>query len=90
MLENFQNCKDCAADRAFLMATQDDNGNDMLRLSQVAFPMLSESDDDDEWGNFDASLLGEVDDKPVMDVFPIENDDAVILHDSREWVKKSE
>ena len=48
-ITHFQTCKDCAADHAFLMATQDDDGNDVLRLSNVYFPILSEVDSDDEW-----------------------------------------
>jgi hypothetical protein len=87
LLSNFQNCKDCAADRAFLMATQDAHGNDMLRLSQVAFNILSEEDSDDDWGNFDPALLGDDIDPDTRTVFPIENDDAVILRDTKEWVR---
>lgn len=48
-ITHFQTCKDCAADHAFLMATQDDDGNDVLRLSNVYFPILSEVDSDDDW-----------------------------------------
>jgi hypothetical protein len=48
-ITHFQTCKDCAADHAFLMATQDDSGADVLRLSNVYFPMLSEDDSDDDW-----------------------------------------
>lgn len=48
-ITHFQTCKDCAADHAFLMATQDDDGADVLRLSNVYFPILSETDSDDDW-----------------------------------------
>lgn len=48
-ISHFQNCKDCAADHAFLMATQDDEGADVLRLSNVYFPILSEVDQDSDW-----------------------------------------
>ena len=48
-ITHFQTCKDCAADHAFLMATQDENGADVLRLSNVYFPMLSEEDSDEDW-----------------------------------------
>lgn len=48
-ITHFQTCKDCAADHAFLMATQDDSGEDVLRLNNVYFPVLTEADSDDEW-----------------------------------------
>lgn len=36
VIQNFQFCKDtCAADNVFLMATQNDEGKDVLRLSRV-------------------------------------------------------
>ena len=58
-IQHFQNCKDCAADKAFLMATQNEEKEDILRLSSVFFPIFSEEEDDEEWGMFDRSLLGE-------------------------------
>lgn len=48
-INHFQTCKDCSADHAFLMATQDDEGADVLRLSNVYFPILSEVDKDSDW-----------------------------------------
>jgi hypothetical protein len=39
------------------MATQNDNGDDIFRLSIAEFNLFSE-DDDEEWGNFDPALLG--------------------------------
>ena len=48
-ITHFQTCKDCAADHAFLMATQDDSGADVLRLSNVYFPVLTEVDNDSDW-----------------------------------------
>ena len=48
-ITHFQTCKDCAADHAFLMATQDENGADVLRLSNVYFPVLTEVDSDSDW-----------------------------------------
>ena len=89
-LSHFQNCKDCSADHAFLMATQDDDGTDILKLTNVYFPMLTEEDDDDEWGNFDPELLGDanVNEVNARTVFPVENDDAIVLQDTKEWVRK--
>ena len=48
-IAHFQTCKDCAADNAFLMATQDDAGEDVLRLSNVHFSVLTEVDSDSDW-----------------------------------------
>lgn len=90
-LQHFQTCKDCAADNAFLMAAQDDaDGADMLRLSNVYFPMCVENDSDEEWGLFDPELLGDnggsgADERTI---FPVEKDDAVVLADTKEWVRK--
>jgi hypothetical protein len=87
LLKHFQTCKDCAGDGAFLQATQDNNLNDILRLSNIYFPLVTDEDDDGEtFGEFDLTFLDQYnDDESVRDVFPIESDDAVILRDTREW-----
>jgi len=77
-LEHFQNCKDCSADNAFLMATQNDEGEDVLRLNNVYFPLLVEDDDDNEWGQFDPSLLGDKH-SDERTIFPVEDRDEVSL-----------
>jgi hypothetical protein len=90
-LQHFQTCKDCAADNAFLMAAQDEaDGADMLRLSNVYFPMCVEKDSDDEWGLFDPDLLGENGGTGENErtIFPVENDDVIVLADTKEWVRK--
>jgi hypothetical protein len=84
-ISHFQNCKDYAAERAFLIATQDDDGNDILRLQNVNFRMLIE-EDDDQWGQFDRSLLGEDHNVPQKTIFPVEDDDDIVMEDTREWV----
>ena len=86
-LQHFQCCKDSSADHAFLMATQNDAGEDMLRLSNVYFPMLVE-EDVEEWGQFDPNLLGAEMDPQARTIFPVENDDAIVLADTKEWVRK--
>lgn len=86
-IKHFQVCKDCAADHAFLMATQDDENNDVLRLSNVNFAVLTENDSDDDWGHFDLALLGE-DNVELKPIFPVEMDDNIVLIDTKEWVRK--
>ena len=92
LLEHFQNCKDCAGDNAFLMATQNDNNEDVLRLNNVDFPMLVEDDNESDWGNFDKSLIDEGSDNMELGsrrtVFPIEPSDEIVLKDTKEWVRK--
>jgi hypothetical protein len=88
-LKHFQTCKDCAIDNAFLMATQDDEGNDAVSLSSMHFPLAVEDENDEEWGQFDQSeeYLGkkiDVNTKP----FPEEEDDDIVLADTKEWVQK--
>ena len=57
-LKHFQVCRDCAAESAYLMASADENGQDVLQLTNVYFPDAVEEDSDDDWGNFDKTLLG--------------------------------
>lgn len=89
-LKHFQTCKDCAADRAFLMATQDDDNNDILRLATVDYKVFENDEDDDEWGNFDPDLLGDdaSSSEAPRSIFPVEPDDELVVRDSREWVRK--
>ena len=86
-LQHFQVCKDCAAEHAFLMATQNDEGADTLRLSNVYFPLCVE-EDVEEWGQFDPALLGAEMDPQSRTIFPVEHDDAIVLADTKEWVRK--
>jgi len=52
LLAHFQACKDCGGDGALLMATQNERGEDVLRLNEVAFPLLSDDEEDGEgWGS---------------------------------------
>jgi len=89
LIQHFQFCKDtCAADNVFLMATQNDEEKDLLRLSRANFAMLSEEESNDEdWGNFDSTLM-ESDEVSEQLVFPIEENDSVVLTDSKSWVQK--
>ncbi len=100
-LNHFQFCKDCALDNSFLMATQNKEGKDSLYLSYVSFPILSDDEADDEnWGNFDPSLLkgkNDIDEEETDEIkanqgtiFPVEDDNQVILHDTKFWVEKGE
>ena len=52
LISHFQSCRDsCAADKVFLMATQNDEGEDVLRLTQVDFTFLTDDEaDDNNWG----------------------------------------
>lgn len=85
-IQHFQNCKDCAADQAFLMATQNEANEDILRLSNVHFPLLSE-EDDEEWGMFDPALLGDEEQGAQENIFPVEPSDDLVLLDSKQWVR---
>lgn len=92
-LGHFQNCKDCAADNAFLMATQNSNNEDVLKLTSVNFPILSEGEDDEEWTDYENYFEKELDENGielvVESVFPIEDNDEVVLNDTKAWVRKS-
>jgi hypothetical protein len=84
LLEHFQVCKDCAADEAFMQVTQGGKG---IKLSKIGFSVFN-NDEDDDWDDTDdiAGYDGEqVEDTKT--VFPIEEDDSIILKDSKEWVK---
>jgi hypothetical protein len=87
-IAHFQTCKDCAADHAFLMATQDDSGADVLRLSNVYFSVLTEVDSDDDWGLFNPEQLGDEIDLTAKTIFPVEMDDNLVLEDTKEWVQR--
>lgn len=94
-LNHFQSCKDCAADNAYLMATQDNGNKDTLKLSNIQFNILSESEDeyssldnvneDYAYDDYSDDAGSDVELKPI---FPIETDDAIILKDTKEWVNK--
>jgi len=90
LLDHFQSCKDYAGDNAFLMAMQDDEGNDILLLNDVSFKVLSE-DDDEVFGEEDYSeLLSQyTDDADAVgkDIFPNEPDDNIVMRDTRQWVQ---
>ena len=92
LIKHFQTCKDCAADSAFLMAAQDEKNNDVLRLNSIYFPLLSENYDlEDELEPeypTDNNLIdgGNVDDSSTL-IFPVEQDDIVVLHDTKRWVQ---
>lgn len=87
-LKHFQVCKDCAADGAFLMATRDAQGDDVLQLSNVDFPLTVEEDSDDDWGLFDKSLLGDEANQVYVPSFPAEPLDDVVMADTKEWVRR--
>eukprot|EP01038_Epipyxis_sp_PR26KG_P005370 gene5370-7448_t len=92
-IKHFQACKDsCSADNAFLLATQNEVGDDVLRLQYTNYDVLSEDSPDEEWGNFDQELLGSEDedfaDKEIIPIFPVEEDDIILLTDTKEWVRK--
>ena len=78
-----------------LIATQDDVNNDILRLLATDFPLLSE-EDDDSWGDYSGMLAGEegtggqAEDEVITNksVFPIENDDSIVLAHTQDWVRK--
>ncbi len=76
------------ADNAFLIATQDDQDQDLLRLTSAHFPLLSE-EDDEEWGDYDG-LYAEADDElqTVESVFFVEPNDELVLQSTKNWVRK--
>lgn len=84
LLEHFQVCKDCAADEAFMQITQ---GGNAVKLSRIGFNVFNH-DEDDDWDDDDniAGYDGEQIENEKT-VFPIEEDDNVILRDSKEWVR---
>lgn len=57
LIKHFQSCKDCSADKAFLMATQNDLNQDVLRLTNINYNLLSEDGDDDDWGHYEEDPL---------------------------------
>jgi len=89
LTKHFQACKDCAAEGVFLMATQNDNGHDVLRLTNMPHELLTDDGDDDEWGVYeqDEAVVAseQIDTRPI---FPIESDDEVIISDTKNWVQK--
>lgn len=95
LLQNFQNCKDCAADNAFLMAIQDESNEDVLRLSNVAFPLISDDDPDiDEdpnmWSphtNPEEEVYSDDSDEEMLPIFPVEASDEIVLTDTKKWVQ---
>lgn len=91
-INHIEGCKDCSMDGAFLMATQLPDGRDAMKLNYVAFQLLSEDEDEEEWGNFDPELLKAEEslDHAIeqLPVFPIEPDDELVLADSKRWVGK--
>ncbi len=86
-LQHFQTCRDCSAENAFVMATKDKEGKDALSLNMVNFPLAVEDEDAEEWGQFDQSdeYLGSMEDTP-QPPFPVEEDDEVVLMDTKRWV----
>eukprot|EP00607_Mallomonas_marina_P010364 CAMPEP_0182421368 /NCGR_PEP_ID=MMETSP1167-20130531/6732_1 /TAXON_ID=2988 /ORGANISM="Mallomonas Sp, Strain CCMP3275" /LENGTH=528 /DNA_ID=CAMNT_0024598435 /DNA_START=39 /DNA_END=1625 /DNA_ORIENTATION=+ len=90
MLQHFQFCKDCSGDSAFLMATQDTDKNDVLRLSQISFPIFNQENDDFSEGEDPmAGIDWSEDDKDdeLAPIFPIQPDDELLLTDTKEWVR---
>lgn len=88
-INHMQLCKDCSMDEAFLMASENKEGKDAMRVTYVVFPLLSEDEDedDDSWGNFDPLLLREQE-SDSNSVFPVENDNEVIVQDVKHWTNK--
>jgi len=87
-LKHFQVCRDTAADGAFLMASTDANGDDVLQLSNIEFPMTVEDEDAEEWGMFDPELLGSPDQDVYVPPFPAEASDDRVMADTKEWVRR--
>eukprot|EP00600_Ochromonadales_sp_CCMP1393_P013247 CAMPEP_0175013844 /NCGR_PEP_ID=MMETSP0005-20121125/10165_1 /TAXON_ID=420556 /ORGANISM="Ochromonas sp., Strain CCMP1393" /LENGTH=483 /DNA_ID=CAMNT_0016270387 /DNA_START=17 /DNA_END=1468 /DNA_ORIENTATION=+ len=90
-IDHFQSCKDCAGDSAFLMATQNNDDKDIFKLTPVAFTLLTDDGDDDGWGDWGESELvqrAELEKRDVEPIFPIENDDDIIIADTKKWVQK--
>jgi hypothetical protein len=88
-LNHFQACRDYAADNAFVMAMKDENGQDALFLNKVDFPLAVEDENAEEWGQFDKSeeFLGKIETVPAAS-FPAEHDDAIVVEDTKRWVRK--
>ena len=101
VLQHFQNCKDAGLDNAFLMAMQDNTGQDILVLTSVNWDMEGVSDGErfgeedysemlSEYDEIDNILeMGERMEKKRKDVFPIEPDDNIVMRDTRQWVQVS-
>lgn len=96
LLRHFQFCKDCALDNSFLMATQNERGEDSLYLSYITFPLLTDDENDDsQWGHFDPSLINDKEEEtPEVEnsspIFPREDDNQIVLHDTKQWVEQGE
>ena len=72
------------------MASQNKEGDDVMVLTSVYFPLLSEDEDAEEWGTFDPALIGDASSASSEEskqlIFPIEQNDDIVLADSRRWV----
>lgn len=86
-INHFQTCRDCAAEGAFLSATQNIDKKYTLRLSNVHFAILTEDSDDSDWRSSenDDEHCGSDQDNSV---FPSESNDDIVIRHSKEWVTK--
>ena len=104
LIDHFQNCKDCAADGAFIMPNRIDN-KDVIEFTNLDYKILSgDTDDLDNWGDdvlADMKAMGiepsdengsggmQSDENGTnRPVFPIENNDDIILADTKAWVQR--
>ena len=78
------------ADNAFLIATQNENNEDVLKLTSVNFQLFSEEEDDEEWTDYENYFEDdESKNEELVDVFPIEHNDDIVMNDTKDWVRKS-
>lgn len=92
LLNHFQSCRDCAADNAYLLASQDDLKRDILQLQLTNFNIFSDDEDDvfdeKEWGNFNEIDGLNTEDINTETIFPVEPKDDIVLKDMKGWISK--
>jgi hypothetical protein len=75
------------ADNAFLSATQNQYGEDVLRLTAVAFPLLTEPEDAQEWSDFSGAYLEQEENLSFQIPFQTNQNDDQIIAITERWVQ---
>ena len=93
ILKHFQACKDCTTEDSILIATQNDNKEDILILNNAEFKTLSDNpeDNDETWEDLDENMFENESFNvlSMVPVFPTENSNEIILEITKNWVEKS-
>jgi hypothetical protein len=79
-MRHFQLCQDCAADGVYLLAMQDEQNNDILRMVRTNFSILTEDGNDDDWNDWTGGNETETHEYPVVP------EDEVLLQTTKHWM----